>query len=76
MVDIPPVDRMTIATRRFLASCFKVWLLGRTHISEARLVRVLADWCPKFSGYHLCYPGRRQTTPAFRVLVDALRYRR
>jgi DNA-binding transcriptional LysR family regulator len=48
----------------------------RTHISEGRLVRVLADWCPKFSGYHLYYPSRRQTTPAFRVLVDALRYRR
>jgi len=48
----------------------------RTHISEGRLVRVLADWCPKFSGYHLYYPSRRQATPAFRVLVNALRYRR
>ena len=48
----------------------------RTHFSEGRLVRVLADWCPKFPGYHLYYPSRRQATPAFRVLVDALRYRR
>ena len=39
------------------------------------LVRVLDDWCPPFSGYHLYYPSRRQTTPAFALLVDALRFR-
>jgi DNA-binding transcriptional LysR family regulator len=47
----------------------------RTHLAEGRLVRVLANWCPKFSGYHLYYPHRRQATPAFGLLVDALRYR-
>ena len=44
-------------------------------IAEGRLVRVLADWCPPFSGYHLYYPNRRQHSPAFAVLVEALRYR-
>ena len=39
------------------------------------LIRVLADWCPPFSGYHLYYPSRRQPTPAFVVLLEALRYR-
>jgi len=47
----------------------------QAHLAEGRLVRVLADWCPAFSGYHLYYPSRRQTAPAFTVLVDALRYR-
>jgi DNA-binding transcriptional LysR family regulator len=47
----------------------------RTHIAEGRLIRVLEDWCPRFSGYHLYYPSRRQPAPAFAVLVDALRYR-
>jgi DNA-binding transcriptional LysR family regulator len=47
----------------------------RTHVKEGKLVRVLADWCPPFSGYHLYYPSRRQPTPAFTLLVDALRYR-
>ena len=47
----------------------------QTHISEGRLMRVLADWCPPFSGCHLYYPSRRQPTPAFALLVDALRYR-
>jgi len=45
------------------------------HIAEERLIRVLADWCPPFSGYHLYYPSRRQATPAFALLLDALRYR-
>ena len=44
-------------------------------LADGRLVRVLADWCPPFSGYHLYYPSRRQPTPAFALLVDALRYR-
>ena len=46
------------------------------HLADGRLIRVLADWCPPFSGYHLYYPSRRQPTPAFALLVDALRYRR
>jgi DNA-binding transcriptional LysR family regulator len=39
------------------------------------LVRVLADWCPPFAGYHLYYPSRRQNSLAFRLLVNALRSR-
>ncbi|WP_457153583.1 LysR family transcriptional regulator [Mesorhizobium sp. P5_C1] len=46
-----------------------------TDLADGRLVRVLADWCPPFPGYHLYYPSRRQATPAFSLLVDALRYR-
>ena len=45
------------------------------HIEAGRLVRVLDDWCAPFSGYHLYYPSRRQTSPAFALLVEALRYR-
>jgi DNA-binding transcriptional LysR family regulator len=47
-----------------------------SHIAGGRLIRVLGDWCPPFSGYHLYYPSRRQLTPAFAVVVEALRYRR
>jgi DNA-binding transcriptional LysR family regulator len=48
---------------------------AETYIAERRLIRVLADWCPSFSGYHLYYPNRRQHALAFRLLVDSLRYR-
>jgi DNA-binding transcriptional LysR family regulator len=45
------------------------------YLSDGRLIRVLDDWCARYSGYHLYYPSRRQQTPAFALLVDALRYR-
>lgn len=45
------------------------------YTSKGRLKRVLADWCPPFSGYHLFYPSRRQSSAAFSLVVDALRYR-
>jgi DNA-binding transcriptional LysR family regulator len=47
----------------------------RPYLSSGQLVRVLADWCPPFSGYHLYYPSRRQSSPAFSLLVNTLRYR-
>jgi DNA-binding transcriptional LysR family regulator len=47
----------------------------QTHLADGRLIRVLEDWCAPFSGYHLYYPSRRQPTPAFALLVEALRYR-
>jgi DNA-binding transcriptional LysR family regulator len=49
--------------------------LALPHLAKGRLKRVLGDWCPPFPGYHLYYPSRRQPTPAFALLVDALRYR-
>ncbi|MGR9210233.1 LysR family transcriptional regulator [Rhizobium leguminosarum] len=48
---------------------------ARDEIESGRLVTVLDDWNPLFDGYFLYYPSRRQMSPAFGVLVDALRYR-
>jgi DNA-binding transcriptional LysR family regulator len=47
----------------------------QSHIAKNRLKRVLEDWCPPYSGYHLYYPSRRQPSAAFALIVDALRYR-
>lgn len=43
------------------------------HLADGSLVRVLEDWCPPFAGYHLYYPSRRQPSPAFSLVVAALR---
>jgi DNA-binding transcriptional LysR family regulator len=43
------------------------------HFNEGRLVRVLEDWCPSFPGYHAYYPSRRQSSPALKLVVEALR---
>jgi DNA-binding transcriptional LysR family regulator len=45
------------------------------HLEAGRLVHVLEDWSPLFSGFHLYYPSRRQASPAFALLLDALRYK-
>jgi DNA-binding transcriptional LysR family regulator len=50
--------------------------LARPYLAKGRLKRVLEDWCPAWAGYHLYYPSRRQPSPAFTLLVDALRYKR
>jgi DNA-binding transcriptional LysR family regulator len=46
------------------------------HLAAKRLVRVLVDWCPSFPGYHLYYPSKRQASPAFGLLIEALRHRK
>jgi DNA-binding transcriptional LysR family regulator len=50
--------------------------LARPHLAKGRLKRVLEEWCQPWSGYHLYYPSRRQSSAAFALLVEALRYRR
>lgn len=44
-------------------------------LAQGRMEAVLSDWCPAFPGYHLYYPSRRQSSGAFALLVNALRWR-
>src|SRR3954454_20309550 len=45
------------------------------YLAKGRLKRVLEDWCLPYSGYHLFYPSRRQSSAAFALVIDALRDR-
>ncbi|WBU60569.1 LysR family transcriptional regulator [Paracoccus albus] len=49
--------------------------LAAEAMDTGRLEAVLVDWSPPFPGYHLYYPSRRQASPAFSLIIDALRYR-
>lgn len=49
--------------------------LVEADLAQGRLERILADWTPPSSGYHLYYPSRRQPARAFSLLVEALRYK-
>ena len=49
--------------------------MAEPHLAKGRLKRVLGDWCQPYSGYHLFYPSRRQSSAAFNLVVDALRHR-
>jgi DNA-binding transcriptional LysR family regulator len=62
-----------------LAGCGLAYVpegLVERHLEKGRLKRVLADWCQPYSGYHLFYPSRRQSSAAFVLVVEALRHRR
>lgn len=60
----PQLDRLT-----------RLPCLFMFEVAAGRLIAVLEDWCAPFPGYHLYYPSRRHASPAFSVLVEALRYR-
>ncbi|MFL6717626.1 MAG: LysR family transcriptional regulator [Burkholderiaceae bacterium] len=49
--------------------------LAAPYLMDGRLKQILTNWCPYFQGYHLYFPNRRQTSPAFSAFVEALRYR-
>ena len=44
-------------------------------LDDGKLEVVLGEWSPPFAGFHLYYPSRRQPTPAFAIVAEALRYR-
>ena len=61
-------NNLALRLEAALAGCGLAYLPEdqvRTAIAQKRLIGLLADWCPKFAGYHLYYPSRRQQTPAF-----------
>jgi DNA-binding transcriptional LysR family regulator len=63
------------AARAGLGIAFVPEDIVQADVESGRFVRVLTDWCAPFPGYHLYYPSRRHATPAFALLVAALRYR-
>ncbi|XAZ25556.1 LysR family transcriptional regulator [Sinorhizobium sp. B11] len=72
------VNSGTLAVKAAIAGAGLAFVLEdrvRDDLEAGRLTRVLADWCPPFSGFHLYYPSRRHQTPAFAIVVDSLRYR-
>lgn len=45
------------------------------YLEDGRLQHTLQDYLPYWDGYYLYYPNRRQSSPAFNALVNALRHR-
>jgi DNA-binding transcriptional LysR family regulator len=72
------VNEIEIARQAALDGCGIAYLpqdYVQRYIDDGSLVRVLEDWSPPFPGYHLYYPSRRHHSPAFSLVLDALRYR-
>lgn len=45
------------------------------HFESGRLLPVLQDWWPEFTGYHIYYPSRRQLPQALALVIETLRWR-
>ena len=78
-VDGPLVFNSVPMVLKAVAEGFGLACVMEDHVARlvarGTFVRVLDDWCPAFPGYHLYYPSRRQSSPAFTLLAEILRYR-
>lgn len=65
-------DLMVEATANGLGIAYVPETAARDLLAAGRLVTVLDDWCPPFSGLMLYYPGHRHVPAALRALIDLL----
>lgn len=68
----PPIVRAALAG---FGIGFAPLDMVQPHLDTGELVELLPDWSQTFTGFHLYYPSRHQNSPAFRIVIDALRYR-
>lgn len=68
----PPIVRAALAG---FGIGFAPLDMVQTHLDAGELIELLPDWSQTFTGFHLYYPSRHQNSPAFRIVIDALRYR-
>ena len=74
-VIVNGVDEMLVAAREGIGIGFVPEDQAEPYIKSGELEVVLDDWSQPFTGFHLYYPSRKQSSPAFSLVVDALRYR-
>lgn len=68
----PPIVRAALAG---FGIGFAPLDMVQPHLDAGELIELLPDWSQTFTGFHLYYPSRHQNSPAFRIVIDALRYR-
>lgn len=69
------IDEMLAAARQGIGIALVAEDMAEPYIKSGELQVVLDDWSQPFAGYHLYYPSRKHSSPAFSLVVDALRYR-
>jgi DNA-binding transcriptional LysR family regulator len=66
-------DRMLTAALDGFGLAYLPEELAAPHFEAGRLKPALEAWWPMSEGYHIYYPSRRQASPAFTAMVEALR---
>jgi DNA-binding transcriptional LysR family regulator len=69
------IDEMLVAAREGIGIGFVPADLAASHLQSGELEVALDDWSQPYAGFHLYYPSRKQASPAFSLVVDALRHR-
>lgn len=66
-------DLMISAARDGLGICYALESYVMRDLAAGRLVPLLEDWAPRYAGYHIFYPSRRQMPASLKAFVDFLR---
>jgi DNA-binding transcriptional LysR family regulator len=78
-VDVPGaliLDNLQLMTEAAVAGLGIAYVaenIALPYLQEARLVRVLDDWCPSIPGLCLYYPGHRHVPPGLRAFIEILK---
>ncbi|MGV6871989.1 LysR family transcriptional regulator [Pseudochelatococcus sp. B33] len=63
---------MLAAAEQGLGLAYVLDIEVRERVDNGRLVRVLADWTPPFTGFYLYHPSARQMPRQLRAFIDCL----
>jgi DNA-binding transcriptional LysR family regulator len=74
-ITVNGIDEMLVAAREGIGIGFVPEDQAEPYVRKGQLRVVLDEWSQPFSGFHLYYASRKQASPAFSLVVDALRYR-
>lgn len=69
------LSAVLMATQAGFGLAYLPEAMVRPHVESGQLIETLGSWRQTFEPYHLYYSTRRHASPAFSLLVDALRYR-
>lgn len=82
-IRVLPVGRLTLNNAHYIVRAARegngLAMVPKTHaisdLAAGTLVRILEPWTPKLPAWHLYYPSRRHTSPAFRAFIDLVKRR-
>lgn len=67
------IDLIMRAALDGIGICYMVESYVAPDLAAGRLVPLLEDWAPRYEGYHIFYPSRRQMPASLTAFIDFLR---
>ncbi len=70
------LDEVLVAARHGIGIAYMPEDQAAPYLASGELELALEDWSRPFAGFYLYFTSRKHASPAFSLVVDALRYRR